>query len=116
MLNVPTRALPLAARIGAVAVLIAAASVVASSAYTRDSVRAVRYVCGNGERFSVEFLSGHVRLRTGAGIFALTSETAGNATRYTDGRTAFWTQGEQAMLERPGLATPDGCKAASETF
>jgi membrane-bound inhibitor of C-type lysozyme len=112
MINVRTRALPLGARIAAVAVLIAAASVVASSAYTRDSVRAVRYVCGNGERFSVEFLSGHIRLRTGAGIFALTGEPAEDATRYTDGRTAFWLQGEQAMLERPGLAMPAGCRPA----
>jgi membrane-bound inhibitor of C-type lysozyme len=116
MTDIRTRALPPGGRIAALAVLLAAAGFVASSAFTRDSARAVRYVCGNGERFSVEHLSGHVRLRTGAGIFALAGEPAGNATRYTDGHTAFWMRDEEAVLERPGLAVPAGCKAAPDAL
>lgn len=116
MTDLPTHALPSGARIAALVVLLAAASFVASRAYTGDSARAVRYECGDGERFSVDYLAGHVRLRTGAGVFALAGEQEGDAARYTDGHTAFWIEGEKAMLERPGLAMPADCRAAPETL
>ncbi len=105
------RALPMSARLIALGVLLAGATLAASTAYTRDAARYVRYACEDGERFSVEYHAGHVRLRTGAGVFALTAQPADEPTHYSNGATAFRVKGEQAILERPGLATPAGCRA-----
>ena len=107
-LRTGTANLPLV-RIAVLAALIAAAGMVASTAYTREATRVVSYTCPAGERFSVEFLSGHVRLRTGAGIFALAKQPAASGAKYSDGRTVFWTKGSEALLERPGLAANTHC-------
>lgn len=113
MKTTQSRALPLAAKITSLAVLVGAAGLVASGTYSGEAGQSVSYVCRNGERFVVEHLADHVRLRTGAGIFALAAE--GNGARYSDGHTVFHLDGAVAIVERPGLATPAGCTAAAAT-
>lgn len=100
-------------QLGSLASLLVLAGGLASSAYTRDEARLVSYACPGGEQFTVEYLQDHVRLRTGAGIFALGREPAGSGLRFSDGQTVFRTQAREAMLERPGLPTASGCQPRS---
>jgi membrane-bound inhibitor of C-type lysozyme len=106
----PDGAANLKTHIAALAGLVAAAGMLASTAYTRETPRTIGYVCPDGERFTVEFLQDHIRLRTGVGIFALRSEAAGSGEKYSDGRTVFWSKGSSARLERPGLDAHTDCK------
>lgn len=86
----------------------------ASTAYTRETSRTVGYACVDGERFTVEYLQDHVRLRTGAGIFALTVTPSGSGEKYSDGYIAFAAKGSKARLERPGLETHTECTALTQ--
>lgn len=103
----------LATRILPIAVLVGAASLVATVTYSNEKGETVSYACLNGERFVIEHQPGHIRLRTGAGVFALVGEPSEDVVRYSDGSTVFWMRGDEAVLERPGLATPDGCTATT---
>lgn len=91
--------------------LLVAAGTLAGTAWTRDTTRSVDYTCPGGERFTVEYLGDHVRLRTGAGVFALTGHATEAGERYSDGQTVFSVSGGQAQLERAGLPRSAGCKA-----
>ncbi|AYH44178.1 MliC family protein [Azoarcus sp. DN11] len=84
------------------ALLIGAISL-AGTAWTRDGSHVVSYACAGGEQFTVEYFDAHVRLRTGAGVFALAGKQVSSGERYTDGYTVFTVNGNRAMLERPGL-------------
>jgi len=81
----------------------------ATTAYTRETSRTVGYSCPDGERFTVEFLQDHIRLRTGAGIFALAVDPSASGEKYSDGYTVFSAKGSQAQLERPGVAPHTNC-------
>ncbi|HJV24268.1 MAG TPA: MliC family protein [Aromatoleum sp.] len=104
------------ARFAALCGLIASAGMLAGTAYTRDATRVINYACKNGEQFSVEYLGDHVRLRTGAGIFALSHQTAVDGEKYSDGQTVFWAHGQQASLERPGLPASGDCSPHSRSL
>lgn len=97
-------------RIALLSALGAAAMLLANTAYTREASRVV-YACPGGERFTVDYLNDHVRLRTGSGIFALANQPTGSGEKYSDGETIFWANGSDAVLERPGLETRAACKA-----
>lgn len=92
------------------ALLIGAGSL-AGTAWTREGSRVVSYSCPGGEQFTVEYLEGHVRLRTGAGVFALTAEKSASGAMYSDGYTVLSASGEQAVLERPDLPESPACSA-----
>lgn len=96
------------------ALLIGAASL-AGTAWTRDSSHVVSYVCPSGEQFTVEYLHAHIRLRTGAGIFALAGQQIAGGEKYSDGYTVFTVHGDQALLERPGLPE-SACSPAPRPF
>lgn len=81
----------------------------ATTAYTRETSPTIGYSCPDGERFTVEFHQDHVRLRTGAGIFALAADPSAAGEKYSDGYTVFSAKGSQAQLERPGLAPHTNC-------
>lgn len=103
-------------QLGALASLTLLAGSLATTAYTRDSARVVRYACSGGEQFTVEYLEGHVRLRTGAGVFALARDSVGTAMRFSDGETVFRTESREAMLERPGLPPASGCRPKNDSL
>jgi len=86
----------------------------ASTAYTRETSRTVGYTCPDGERFTIEYLQDHIRLRTGAGIFALAVEPSGSGEKYSDGHTVFSAKGSHARLERPGLEPHTACTPVSK--
>jgi len=109
-----SRNIRLTARIALVAALGTATALLANTAYTREASRVVGYSCPGGERFTVEYLRDHVRLRTGAGIFALSMQPSGSGEKYSDGQTVFWAKGSEARLERPGLETSSACTAQEQ--
>lgn len=96
--------------------LLTTAGMLASTAYTRDASRIVSYACPSGEQFTVEYLRGHIRLRTGAGVFALANEPTTAGERYSDGQTVFWSKGGYAQLERQGQARHTDCSARERTL
>lgn len=100
---------PKTPRILAATVIATLTTSIASTAWTRDDGATDNYNCGNGERFTIEHHSNHVRLRTGAGIFSLTSVPAPMGDKYSDGQTVFWDNGKDAVLERAGLPVVNGC-------
>lgn len=98
-------------QLAALSALLIGAGSLAGTAWTRDGSRIVSYTCPGGEQFTVEYFEGHVRLRTGAGIFALTSEKTAKGEKYSDGYTVLSATGDQAVLERPGLPESPTCSA-----
>ena len=90
--------------------LMLAATTLANVTRAGDTGATTDYACAHGERFTVENRTGHLRLRDGSGVFALSSSPAERGERYTDGNTVFWDLGEEAMLERRGRAAIAGCK------
>lgn len=97
-------------QLGALLTLITLGGALAGTAYTRDNARVVDYACPSGERFRVEYLGDHVRLRTGSGIFALRHEQVSD-NRYSDGQTILSSGPGVVTLERPGLPQATGCIA-----
>ena len=113
MTHNPTRSHRLVPRIAAFIALLAAAGLLANNAYTREAVEVINYACPGGDRFSVEFQQTHVRLRTGAGIFALPQQSGENTRSYSDGRTVFSVHGDTSILVRPGMETERDCRPVS---
>jgi membrane-bound inhibitor of C-type lysozyme len=99
--------------IAAFIALLAAAGMLASNAYTRETAEVITNACPGGDRFSVEFQQTHVRLRTGAGIFALPRQSSDSPNSYSDGRTIFSTHGDTSVLVRPGIDTERDCRPVS---
>jgi hypothetical protein len=110
----------LRSRRSGIAVLIATAAALATTAYTRDPARAVGFNCEGGDHFIVEFQPGHVRLRHGTGIFSLGQTSAAGMsgtplmTTYTDGKLVLHTDGVRASLERTGMNPRRNCFAAGD--
>ena len=90
-------------QLAALSALLIGAVALAGTAWTRDGSRVVSYACPGGEQFTVEYFDAHVRLRTGAGVFALAGQQASSGEKYSDGYTVFTVSGNRAMLERPGV-------------
>lgn len=88
----------------------------ASTAWTRDDGAIDNYSCRNGERFTVEHHANHIRLRTGAGVFALTAVPAQQGDKYSNGQTVFWDNGSDVTLERTGLPAANGCVREPRSF
>ncbi|NMF97404.1 MliC family protein [Aromatoleum toluolicum] len=98
-------------QLAALSALLIGAGSLAGTAWTRESSRVVSYTCPGGEQFTVEYFEDHVRLRTGAGIFALTAEKSTSGAKYSDGYTVLSASGDQAVLERPDLPESPACSA-----
>lgn len=75
-----------------------------------DELQSVRYVCPDGERFSVDYKRSHARLRNGSGVFSLAAEEQGSTRRYSDGTLTLSPHDGGATLQRAGQATPDDCR------
>lgn len=93
----------------ALSVATLAAALLATTAYTSGSPESTNFVCEDGDRFVVEFLTGHVRLRHGTGIFALAEVKPGRV--YSDGRILLHAGTTQAMLEQPDIGLRQHCVA-----
>ena len=102
-------------QLAALSALLIGAGSLAGTAWTREGSRVVSYACPGGEQFTVEYFDGHVRLRTGAGIFALTGVKTSGGERYSDGHTLLSASGDQAELARPGLPDSQACRAIGKT-
>lgn len=76
-----------------------------------DELKSARYVCPDGERFSVEYKASHARLRNSSGVFTLTADGNANARRYSDGTLVLSPHDGGAMLQRVGQPVPDDCQS-----
>lgn len=84
-----------------------------SSIGASDNNQFVRYVCPDGERFSVEYKRSHARLRNGSGVFSLSADGKASG-RYSDGNLILSPHDGGAMLQRAGQATPDDCVSEAQ--
>lgn len=97
-------------RIGLVIATLATSALVATTAWTGGGPQSsTGFVCDNGDRFVVEFLTDHVRLRHGSGVFALATVKPGYL--YSDGRILLHTGLATATLEHLGSETRQHCTA-----
>ncbi|AUN95087.1 hypothetical protein [Pseudazoarcus pumilus] len=86
-------------RIPSLSVVVAVTALLATTAWTAASAQSnLNFVCEDGDRFVVEFLEDHVRLRDGSGIFALAAVVPGKI--YSDGRIVLHAGRTRATLER----------------
>ena len=74
-----------------------------------NEVKSARYVCPDGEHFSVEYRRTYARLRNGSGVFSLTADGDASNRRYSDGNLTLFPHDGGAMLQRAGQAAPDDC-------
>lgn len=81
----------------------------ATGAHAADELKSVRYVCPDGERFSVEYTRHHARLRDGRGVFSLSADGVGGEPRYSDGHLILSPRKDGATLQRRGETTSDDC-------
>src|SRR5690554_2270727 len=98
-------------RLSLVAAILATSVQIAGTAWTRGNHEARGFVCENGDRFVVEYLPDHVRLRHGSGIFSLAEVKPGRV--WSDGQRVLQAGRSAAVLELPGLDEPQTCVAAS---
>lgn len=93
--------------------LVLGSGLLAGSAYTgntHETPRTVRYECDDGGRFAAEFDAGHVRVRSGTGIFMLVRQPADAGTQYSDGTLMLWTDGLDTTFEHAGIAARSHCR------
>ena len=74
-----------------------------------SEIQSARYVCPDGERFSVEYRRSYARLRNGNGVFSLSVEGSADNPRYTDGNLTLSPHDGGATLQRAGQTSPDDC-------
>jgi len=72
-------------------------------------MKSARYVCPDGERFSVEYRRSYARLRNGNGVFSLTVDSNDGHRRYSDGNLTLSPHDGGATLQRVGQETADDC-------
>jgi len=82
---------------------------VADTTIGADELKSVRYVCPDGERFSVEYKHSHARLRNGNGVFSLSADGNPSTRRYSDGNLTLSPHDGGATLQRSGQTTPNDC-------
>lgn len=121
------------------ATLVGGAVLLAGTAHTDDKVSdgPLNFTCDDGERFSLDFLPGHLRMRNGMGVFSLTESDTAKASantlashaatattlpltaasseqatgrHYSDGWTLLWTDGSQVRIQRPDADSPLHCR------
>lgn len=103
-MSMPTLSRP---RLIAIASVLALGLLLTGKAWTSGTPETRGFVCDNGDRFVVEFLADHVRLRHGSGIFALTEIKPGRA--WSDGQRVLQAGRSAAVLELPGHQQPQNC-------
>lgn len=92
-----------------IAALLTASILIAGTAWTRSANEARGFVCDNGDRFVVEYLPDHVRLRHGSGVFSLAEVKPGRV--WSDGQRVLQAGRSAAVLELPGAEQPQTCVA-----
>lgn len=86
----------------------------ATTTHGASELKSARYVCEDGERFSVEYKRTHARLRNGSGVFALSMDGgSGSARRYSDGDLTLVPRDGGATLQRSGQTTTHDCLSES---
>lgn len=98
-------------RLAALGLILLAGLLVGGSAWTSASPESRGFVCDNGDRFIVEFLTDHVRVRHGSGVFALAEVKPGHV--WSDGRMLLQAGRSAATLELPGAGLRQQCVAAA---
>lgn len=81
-----------------------------------DGSRRLTYQGDGGYTFVVEFLpsADSVLLIMAEKTLRLTQVPAASGAKYSDGRTVFWSKGEEAFLEVDGKIQYRGCKVKME--
>lgn len=92
-----------------VAALVAIGAV--SNGIAADDLKSVRYVCPDGERFSVEYKASHARLRNSTGVFSLSADGGTDGHRYSDGNLILSPHDGGATLQRTGQTVPYDCQS-----
>ena len=82
----------------------------ATTAYTRDTAQSVHYLCEDGDRFSVEYRDGQVRVRHGIGVFSLAAQADGAAGRFSDGNLVLLSNDGVATLKHAGPTSSENCR------
>lgn len=98
----PAHHVPRKIRVLAAGVMLLVAGALAGTAYTRDASAVVAYNCEDGDRFTVEYRQGHVRLRHGTGVFLLGKDESSPDIRFSDGHLILHTSDQSATLEPSG--------------
>lgn len=96
-------------RLSLIAALLSVSVLLAGTAWTRGASEARSYVCDSGDRFVIEYLPDHVRLRHGSGIFSLAEVKPGRV--WSDGQRVLQAGRSAAVLELPGAEQPQTCVA-----
>ena len=94
-------------RVGAIGAGLLAGVLIAGTAWTSTQPDSRGFVCENGDRFVVDFLPDHVRLRHGSGVFALAEVKPGRV--WSDGRMVLQAGQSAAILELPGIEEAQSC-------
>lgn len=76
-----------------------------------DDLQSVRYVCPDGERFSVEYKASHARLRNSTGVFSLSADGGTDSHRYSDGNLILSPHDGGVTLQRNGQTIPYDCQS-----
>lgn len=97
-------------RIAMAALAVLLTATLASTAYTRDSTQSVSYLCEDGDRFSVEYRDGQVRVRHGIGVFALTAQADDDYGRFSDGNLVLVSSDGIATLKHAGPTASKNCR------
>lgn len=97
-------------RVAMVALAMLVTATLATTAYTRDTVQSVNYLCEDGDRFSVEYLDGQVRVRHGIGVFSLSAQSNGATGRFSDGNLVLVSNGGVATLKHAGPTSSENCR------
>jgi membrane-bound inhibitor of C-type lysozyme len=99
--------LPLKRTLLALATLLAIGA--AGTSIGANEVTSARYVCPDGERFSVEYRRTYARLRNSNGVFSLTADGSASSRRYSDGNLTLSPHDGGAILQHAGQDTQDDC-------
>ena len=86
---------------------------VAGTSIGANDIKSARYVCPDGERFSVDYTRNHARLRNGHGVFSLAADGSAGNRRYSDGNLILSPHDGGATLQRAGHDTADDCLSES---
>lgn len=97
-------------RLPVIAIVLAASALLAGTAWTSGKPETQGFVCDSGDRFVVEFLGDHVRLRHGSGVFSLAEVKPGRV--WSDGQRILQAGQSAAVLELPGNEQAHTCVAA----
>ncbi len=97
-------------RIAVVALSMLLTATLATTAYTRDTAQSVNYLCEDGDRFSVEYRDGQVRVRHGIGVFSLAAQADGAVGRFSDGNLVLLSNNGIATLKHAGPTSSENCR------